>query len=405
MANSEYGMLPQGFVPKRLVDINNDLLERIQTIQDPKTGDYPFENVTGDTIVSQLVGIFSNALSECWEAAYDASIQFNPLYNTGAGQSGTVQLNGIVRKPGSATIITCLCKGTAGTRILQGSLVGDRLGTYSFAAMSNLVIGSNGTVSGRFQCTAKGAFDPALGSINTIQTATAGWYSVSNTRTDSVGSNEETDDELRKRQQLSTSLTSYRQIEAIYSAIIAVDGVTYCRVYQNALTNPEDSRGIPYKEISPVVVGGEPEDIANAMFLRMPVTIQGYGNTLVTLRDRQNQPYNIRFMRPTMVPVFVDITIRVTDSAVFPSNYAELIKQSIVDYSVYDNMANTGFPPGEPVIRTRLFTPINDACNGFSIVNMTIGTSAEAQGKVDIPIDWNEASEFTVDNITVILVD
>lgn len=405
MANSEYGMLPQGFVPKRLVDINNDLLERIQTIQDPKTGDYPFENVTGDTIVSQLVGIFSNALSECWEAAYDASIQFNPLYNTGAGQSGTVQLNGIVRKPGSATIITCLCKGTAGALILQGSLVGDRLGTYSFAAMSNLVIGSNGTVSGRFQCTAKGAFDPALGSINTIQTATAGWYSVSNTRTDSVGSNEETDDELRKRQQLSTSLTSYRQIEAIYSAIIAVDGVTYCRVYQNALTNPEDSRGIPYKEISPVVVGGEPEDIANAMFLRMPVTIQGYGNTLVTLRDRQNQPYNIRFMRPTMVPIFVDITIRVTDSAVFPSNYAELIKQSIVDYSVYDNTANTGFPPGEPVIRTRLFTPINDACNGFSIVNMTIGTSAEAQGKVDIPIDWNEASEFTVDNITVILVD
>lgn len=101
----------------------------------------------------------------------------------------------------------------------------------------------------------------------------------------------------------------------------------------------------------------------------------------------------------------MDITIRVTDSAVFPSNYAELIKQSIVDYSVYDIMANTGFPPGEPVIRTRLFTPINDACNGFSIVNMTIGTSAEAQGKVDIPIDWNEASEFTVDNITVTLVD
>ena len=114
---------------------------------------------------------------------------------------------------------------------------------------------------------------------------------------------------LRKRQQLSTSLTSYRQIEAIYSAIIAVDGVTYCRVYQNAITNPADSRGIPTRN-SPVVVGGEPEDIANAMFLRMPVTIQGYGNTLVTLRDKQNQPYNIRFMRPTMVPIFVDITIR-----------------------------------------------------------------------------------------------
>lgn len=405
MANSEYGMLPQGFVPKRLVDINNDLLERIQTIQDPKTGDYPFENVTGDTIVSQLVGIFSNALSECWEAAYDASIQFNPLYNTGAGQSGTVQLNGIVRKPGSATIITCLCKGTAGTLIQQGFLVGDRLGTYSFAAMSNLVIGSDGTVSGRFQCTTKGALDPALGSINTIQTATAGWYSVSNTSTDSVGSNEETDDELRKRQQLSTSLTSYRQIEAIYASIVAVDGVTYCRCYQNATTNPQDERGIPYKEVSVVVIGGENEAIANAFFMRAPVTIQGYGNTIVPLKDLQGHTYNISFMRPTEVPIFVKVDIKVTDSLVFPSNYEELIKQSIVDYSLYDISSNTGFPPGTTVVRTRLFTPINDACEGFSIVNMTIGLSSESQAKVDIPIAWNEASVFKADNITVTLVD
>ena len=44
MANFEYGMLPQGFVPKRLVDINNDMLERVEAIQDPKTGELPFAN-------------------------------------------------------------------------------------------------------------------------------------------------------------------------------------------------------------------------------------------------------------------------------------------------------------------------------------------------------------------------
>lgn len=30
MANFEYGMLSQGFVPKRLVDINNDMLEELR---------------------------------------------------------------------------------------------------------------------------------------------------------------------------------------------------------------------------------------------------------------------------------------------------------------------------------------------------------------------------------------
>lgn len=58
MANFEYGMLSQGFVPKRLVDINNDMLERVEAIQDPKTGEFPFANASGDTILTQLVGIF-----------------------------------------------------------------------------------------------------------------------------------------------------------------------------------------------------------------------------------------------------------------------------------------------------------------------------------------------------------
>ena len=49
MANFEYGMLPQGFVPKRLVDINNDMLERVEAIQDPKTGELPFANASGDS--------------------------------------------------------------------------------------------------------------------------------------------------------------------------------------------------------------------------------------------------------------------------------------------------------------------------------------------------------------------
>ena len=42
MANFEYGMLPQGFVPKRIVYINNDRLERLEAILDTQTGEVPF---------------------------------------------------------------------------------------------------------------------------------------------------------------------------------------------------------------------------------------------------------------------------------------------------------------------------------------------------------------------------
>lgn len=405
MAADEYGMTAQGFVPKRLVDINADIVNRIAGITDPKTGTQPFMDVADDSIIGQIVGIVSNAISECWEAAYEASVQFNPLYNTGAGQSGTVQLNGITRQPGGNTIIRCTLTGKEGTTIPEGALIGDMEGTYSYALNASVVIPSDGEVSAAFTCTTKAENNPEPGTVNTIQTAVMGWYGVVNTETLSVGQPEESDAALRKRQQQSTSLTSYRQIEAIYAAILAVQDVTFCRVYQNAETSPEDSRGIPFKEIAPIVVGGDDNAIAEAMFLRMPVTVQGYGSTIVTLTDQQGISYPVAFSRPTEVPIYVAVDISVTDSSLFPSNYASLIQQAIVEYAYYDNTAKSGFPPGSDVIRTRLFTPINAAAPGFRINNMTIGKSAEAQAKDDIQIAWNEVAQFVAENITVTLQD
>ena len=101
----EYGMTPQGFVPKRLAEIQGSLNNRLSDIVNPTTNEFPFQNVSDDSILQQVVGVFSEALSEVWNAAYDAYTQFDPLKNTGAGQSGTVQLNAIQRKPGAPTIL------------------------------------------------------------------------------------------------------------------------------------------------------------------------------------------------------------------------------------------------------------------------------------------------------------
>ena len=98
MASSSYGMTLAGFIPKRLADIQNDMNASIALIVDPHTGEYPFQNVTDDAVLQQVVGVFASALEEAWEAAYEASVQFDPQKNTGAGQSGTVQLNAITRK-------------------------------------------------------------------------------------------------------------------------------------------------------------------------------------------------------------------------------------------------------------------------------------------------------------------
>ena len=407
MASSSYGMTPAGFIPKRLADIQGDLNASIALIVDPHTGEYPFQNVTDDAVLQQVVGVFASALEEAWEAAYEASVQFDPQKNTGAGQSGTVQLNAITRKAGTKTILTFDLTGTPGVLVPAGALIAAASGETAYALQENVIFPAvvegqrTSHATARGVCTEYGAFDPTPGTVNTIQTPVAGWFNASNTATESVGTAQETDEELRKRQQRSTQLTSYRQIDCIGASFLAFEVVTYCRAYQNATTYPVDDRGIPFKEVAVVAEGGDPAAITDALFLRFPVGVIGHGSISITKYDQQGVGYPISFSRPTPIPVYVNVIVEITNRSEFPDNGIQLIKEAIVAYAQYGDTSNTeGFPPGEDVIRTRLYTPINSIA-GHEIILCEIGTEQGSLAEENIPIAWNQVATFDVDDITV----
>lgn len=403
------GMTENGFVPKKASEIMQDINLELQDLEDENTGERPFINVEQDTVLQQVLALFANELEQCWNAAYAAYAQFDPQKNTGAGQSGTVQLNGLVRHPGTAAQITVTLTGRPGVIVPAGTIFSDAQGDLQFALDASVTLsgtGSTVTATGTATATQVGTVDLETGQISTVQTAVAGLFSVSNTTTNNAGTDQETDAELRIRQQRSTSGTSYRQIEAIYSAVAAVDGVTYCRVYQNAETYPEDDRGIPYKEIAVVVEGGDNTAIAEAMFLRMPIGVMGHGDTFVSLYDNQGISYPIAFSRPQQVPVSVDIQLRETEEAsVIPATYMDDIKAAICNYAQYGLDSNTGFPPGSDVIRTQLYTPINET-PGFEIVSVKLkGGNLSTFKEANVIIDWNEVAIFDPDTINIEVVD
>ncbi len=405
MADITYGISPQGFVPKRLRDIRESIVTQMEAIVDPDTGEKPLVNITDDTVLMQVVGIFASELEIAWGALADAYAQFDPQLNTGAGQSGTVQLNGITRKKGQGTQIAIQVSGLANIVIPQGATIGDLSGQYNYTIDSpiNLVGEQNQTVTqvGTATCTSLEAVDPVVNTVNTILSPQAGWYSVTNTRTIVVGTAEETDETLRRRQQRSTSLTSYRQIEAIWAAISNLDGVTYARVYQNSDTYPADTRGIPFKEVAAVVEGGDDTEIANAIWYRLPVGIEGYGNTSVPLVDKQGFSYSISFSRPTQINVYVKMSIKIYDVAAWPTNGVDLIKSAIIAYAEYNNIdSEAGFPPGTNIIRSRLYTPINSV-EGFSVESLGLSTNGTTFAEEDIPIDWDEIGVFDASRIEV----
>lgn len=397
----DYGMLATGFIPKRLADIVEDIKTNMGFIVHPDTGEWMFRSERDDTVLEQVIGVFAEGLSECWTAAYDASVQFDPLKNSGAGQAGTVQLNAILKKPGGRSVVSMILGGAPGTVIPEGSRIATGDGTLVFATVADAVIEDAGTAFVDAACGSKGEIDPETNTVTRILDPVAGWRGALNSETVSLGSAEETEEELRFRQQRSTSLTSYRQIDAIYAAVMNVPGVIWCRAYQNDRHYPFDARGIPFKEVAVVAEGGNDKEIFDALFLRFPVTVLGYGNQTMIRYDSQGVSYPIAFSRPVEVPVWVEIDLEVTTRADFPDEYKQAVANEILNYARYGGEGNDdGFPPGADIVRSRLYTPINRV-PGHRIVSVKLGVAEGKYAETDIPVAWNKVGRFAYERIIV----
>lgn len=399
---AQFGMTDTGFKPKRIADVYDSIKARITEITDDKTGEKVFQNESDDSLFMQVSFIVAEAIAECWEHAYQASTVRDPNKASGAILKGLIQLNGLVAKFGSQTQINVKFTGLKDATIPQGSLISDVENSVNYSVDKPVIIGADGTATGTATALTKGPINPQNNTVIVIKTPTYGWTNVTNTGVVVVGAEPQTDEELHLEQQRATSNTAYRQIDAIYAGLLNVSGVEFARVYQNTgLTT--DSRGIDAKSVAAVVVGGTNEDIANSIAKKSANINSFFGSTEVDITDNQGQVNKIKFSRPEEVEIDVEVNITITDSSQFPASTEDAkkqIKQNIVSYAQYNLQATEGFAPGVDVIRTRLYTPVNEV-PGFKINSLKIGKHSQGLSEADIDIAWNEVAIFKESNITV----
>ncbi len=166
-----------------------------------------------------------------------------------------------------------------------------------------------------------------------------------------------------------------------------------------------DSRGIEAKSVAAVVVGGTNEDIAQAIAKKSANINSFFGTTEVDVTDNQGQVNKIKFSRPEEVEIDVEVNITVTDSSLFPASTQDAIdqiKQNIITYSEYNLQATEGFAPGVDVVRTRLYTPVNEV-PGFKVNSLKIGKHGQTTSENDITIAWNQVAKFKEANISVVV--
>ena len=244
--------------------------------------------------------------------------------------------------------------GAAGVIVPAGWLVSTVSG-IQYAVQIAGTIGDDGTVTLPIQCVEYGVIGNVnAGAISEIVNPLEGIDSVINTSPTDGGRARETDEQFRDRYYLSVDFAGGVNAEAIQAEILqSVEGVLAAKVYEND-TDITDFRGLPPHSIEAVVFSGLDAEIAAAIKRRKAAGIQTHGSSMFEILSAQNgQIYQIKFTRPTAVPVWIKIDNLQVNADMFPVDGIERIKNEFIRYigsditgglNIYENVIFNRLP-------------------------------------------------------------
>lgn len=346
-----------------------------------------------DSQDGQWVAIQALAIFDTMQVAAAVYSSFSPLTGQADALSRNVKINGIRRRAATFSTADLLVVGTAGT-VISGQAE-DTLGQKWILSVT---IPPDGSITVTAIAENIGAITAGPNTINKIATPTLGWQTVNNPFVATVGNPIETDAELRRRQTFSTALPSLSALEGITGSVAALVGVTRFRGYEND-SNITDENGIPAHNIAIVVEGGDSQAIGNTIATKKTPGTGTNGTTTVTTFDKFGLPNIIKFFRPALASIGVELTIRALPG--FTDSFKDLIK---ADVSASINALDIG----DDVLVTKLFVPANlprtSAGATFDISGLLINKNGGAFSTSNLVLAFNEVAKTEIIDVTVIVV-
>jgi hypothetical protein len=176
-------------------------------------------------------------------------------------------------------------------------------------------------------------------------------------------------------------------------------------VYENRDCTNTSPDGISPGHIEAVVTGGDDLAIATAILTRIPPGTGMDGTTLVPLADTEGNVIDIRFTRPAMVEIWVDIGIlNFSAEGTLPTNFEAVVAQAVLDFG------NANSRVSQDVLFQQFIAPtqaaIQDSFTGkfaYDFLESLIGTSASTFD-INIPISIRERADYDSARITVSVI-
>jgi uncharacterized phage protein gp47/JayE len=262
--------------------------------------------------------------------------------------------------------------------------------TVNFTSSANIGIVKARKV-GSLTAVNAGPIEGEANTITSIQTPKTGWDAVTNPTAVVPGEDVETDEELRERFRQSKYIRATNILEALYSDLISLENVIEVQIYEND-TDVVDANGVPAHSFLPIILGGDPLDIAETIWENKPLGIRSYGNTTQTIYDSQGFPHEIGFERPNPVDIYIRMDL--TTNANYPQNGDDLIRSNLASYFTSD------FGIGDDVIYSRLYTPINSV-PGHAVNSLEVSTDGVTWTTANIDVPFNGIATLESNNIVI----
>lgn len=257
--------------------------------------------------------------------------QIDPYHSTGNFLDAVAAFHNVYRKSRIRTVVTATLTGSEGVTVPAGSLASTDAGDVFFLS-EDVTLNANGEGEGIFIATEYGPIPCDAGALSHVDTAVVGWTGITNKAAGIPGSDTESDDSLRERVVASND-SGVGFVNSIRSAILAVDGVTSCIVYENSGSATTVMNGVVVSPHSVYVCveNGESNEIAEAIYRTkaagcgMTHVQQGSAQVSVTgistetnvavtdasyKDDGTGSSYAIQFYRPSTLKPRIEITVR-----------------------------------------------------------------------------------------------
>jgi len=333
---------PQGLALPSVQDILADLAD------DQRSTINPNLNTDPDSPIGQLNGIFASALGTAYEALEIAFNGNNPDAAEGFLLETVSAITGTKRAPatpskltGNQQVTVNLNPNTLLPSGSQASVLGNP--TVIFQTTADFTapnVGSAANYSVDMQCTQTGPIVCNANTLTVIVTPVVGWNSVTNPFDAVLGTNVDTDPQLRYRRESELRATGKSTVDAIRDELLAFefpDGsqpISQCIVFQNDQdftdTNglpPHSIRCLVFDGVNAVVPNG---DIAQIIWNTKPGGIQMTGNTSGPAVDAAGNPQTVPFSRPAILEIVFSCTLTLANSNQTPSQYLAAVQAAIV---------------------------------------------------------------------------